>query len=71
MIGLVNIKDPSSEYAVDNVAANRGASTKDSSIAHFLSELLPVLLKLAVLAASRLHLGAGLAYGKLHVAVFG
>jgi hypothetical protein len=41
------------ENAIDNVAANCGSSTEDSSIAHLLAEFLALLLQLAILATIR------------------
>lgn len=38
---------PLSEYAVDNVAADRGTGAEDGCVAHLLTELLAVLLEFA------------------------
>lgn len=57
------------EDAIDNVAANCGASTKYGSVAHLLAELLSVLFQLAWLSLARINLTA-IGYHQRHIAVF-
>lgn len=59
-----------SEDPVHNVAPDGSASTKDGSVAHFLSEFLAILLQFAVLPSFHRSHRSGLADGQWHIAVF-